>query len=152
MNSPWSRSVVSRFADRRRPQSQPTSSPRALAPPPNLPTVTFQTSKETYLLSHNRHNADGNRELVIRLEQLLNALVTKSTYIVSESCTAHYIRFESALCVELSAELKRKSAGWAHFSSDIWIMRKLREKILAAKVRLTAKKFCWLQRWLLHNA
>jgi len=53
MNSPWSRSAVSRFAARRCPQSQPTSSPRAHAPPPNLPTATLQTSKETYLLSHN---------------------------------------------------------------------------------------------------
>jgi len=45
--------AVSRFAARRRPQSQPTSSPRAVAPPSNLPTATLQTSKETYLLSHN---------------------------------------------------------------------------------------------------
>jgi len=45
--------AVSRFAARRRPQSQPTSSPSAVAPPSNLPTATLQTSKETYLLSHN---------------------------------------------------------------------------------------------------
>jgi len=48
--------AVSRFVARRHPQSQPTSSPRALAPPPNLPAVTLQTSKETYLLSHNQRH------------------------------------------------------------------------------------------------
>jgi len=49
--------AVSRFAARRRPQSQPTSSPRALALPTNLPTATLQASKETYLLSHNQFHS-----------------------------------------------------------------------------------------------
>jgi len=43
---------------------QYASSPRAVAPPPNLPTATLHISKETYRLSHNRRHqqpADSNR-------------------------------------------------------------------------------------------